>query len=518
MEASVIGGLASRRRVRPRRLLRLRTDDNLVARFRLGYDDAFEVIDDRYRPALFAYTRQMLGWSNADAEDALQEVLLRAYSALRRDDRPVTLRAWLYRIAHNYCIDQVRRPVPAPCELYDVSRPANHDPVVVVEQHEKFARIVSDIQRLPEQQRSAILMSAVDGMRYVEIAAALEISEPAVKSVLNRARRSLHAAKEAREAACVDIRAELDGAHERKVRMSGRSRKHLRECADCAAYKQGLVRVSRTINSLAAPAGLLGPSAKLLGLGGAGSGMAAGGGAAAGGGGAIAAKVTALVCCGAMFVGASEVEKNGRGGRAAQEPAPPAAAAPQHARPREHRSSVLAHTDRTMPAAAAAAGVGSQPHHPGVRFRRVASTRPADPFPALIPTRDAPIASHRAEPPASSAPTTYRDSSDAARQTGGAAAPDDAATPANDPPARDQGTAAAPSGDPDSIAAPDQSAPAAPEANPKPQPATPVPTTPEQTAATPATPAPAPATSAPAPATTSGGAGATAAATASTTP
>jgi len=102
MEASVIGGLASRRRVRPRRLLRLRTDDNLVARFRLGYDDAFEVIDDRYRPALFAYTRQMLGWSNADAEDALQEVLLRAYSALRRDDRPVTLRAWLYRIAHNY--------------------------------------------------------------------------------------------------------------------------------------------------------------------------------------------------------------------------------------------------------------------------------------------------------------------------------------------------------------------------------------------------------------------------------
>jgi RNA polymerase sigma factor (sigma-70 family) len=496
--------------------LRLRTDDTLVARFRLGYDDAFEVIDDRYRPALFAYTRQMLGWSNADAEDALQEVLLRAYSALRRDDRPVTLRAWLYRIANNYCIDQVRRPVPAPCELYDVSRPPNHDPVMEAEQHEKFARIVSDIQRLPEQQRSAILMSAVDGMRYAEIAAALEISEPAVKSVLNRARGSLHAAKEAREAACVDIRAELDRAHDRKVRMSGRSRKHLRDCAECAAYKQGLVRVTRTINSLGAPPGLLGLSAKLLGLGGAGSGMAASGGAAAGGGGAIAAKVTALVCCGAMFVGASEVKKNARDGRAAREPAAPAATASQHARHRQHRSSVLAHTDRTMPAAAA--GVASRPHHPTVRFRRVASTGPADPSPALIPTKRAPIASHRAEPPASSTPTTYRDSSDAAHQTGGAAAPDDAATPANDPPARDQSTgAAAPSGDPESIAAPDQSAPAAPEVNAKPQTATPAPTTPEQTAATPAAPA-ATARTTPAPPAGGGGGASTAAASAPAAP
>jgi len=505
MEASVIGGLAPRRRVRPRRLLRLRTDDNLVARFRLGDDDAFEVIDERYRPALLAYARQMLGWSNADAEDALQEVLLRAYSALRRDDRPVTLRAWLYRIAHNYCIDQVRRPVPAPCDLYDVSRPANHDPVVVVEQHETFARIVSDIQRLPEQQRSAILMSAVDGMRYVEIAAALEISEPAVKSVLNRARRSLLAAKEAREAACVDIRAELDRAHERKVRMSGRSRKHLRECADCAAYKEGLVRVTRTLNSLGAHPGLVGLSAKLVGLGGAGSGMAAGGGAAAGGGGAIAAKVTALVCCGAMFVGASEVERNARDGRAAREPGRTAVTASQHARHHRHRSSVLAQTDRNMPAAAAP--VASRPHHPTIGFRRIASTRPAAPSPALIPTKDAPIASHRSEPSASSTPTTYRDSSDAAHQTGGAAAPDDAATPANDPPARDQSRAAAPSGDPEWIAAPDQSAPAAPEVNPKPQPAAPAPTTPEQSAASGATPAPPVATASATPPAPAGGTG-----------
>ena len=63
--------------------------------------------------ACFAYTRQMLGGSRSDAEDVLQDVFLRAYGALRNDDRPVTLRAWLYRVAHNRCIDHLRRPRPA---------------------------------------------------------------------------------------------------------------------------------------------------------------------------------------------------------------------------------------------------------------------------------------------------------------------------------------------------------------------------------------------------------------------
>ena len=103
-------------------LLRLRSDDQLVALFRMGYDDAFGAIHDRYRQRLFAYTRQMLGASRSDAEDVLQDVFLRAYGALRNDDRPVTLRAWLYRVAHNRCIDHLRRPVPPPAEVYELSR------------------------------------------------------------------------------------------------------------------------------------------------------------------------------------------------------------------------------------------------------------------------------------------------------------------------------------------------------------------------------------------------------------
>src|SRR3954447_23513552 len=111
-------------------LLRLRSDDQLVALFRMGYDDAFRVIHDRYRQRLFAYTRQMLAGSRSDAEDALQDVFLRAYGALRQDDRPVTLRAWLYRVAHNRCVDQLRRPLPAAVDLFDLMRgPSLHDPL-----------------------------------------------------------------------------------------------------------------------------------------------------------------------------------------------------------------------------------------------------------------------------------------------------------------------------------------------------------------------------------------------------
>src|SRR5215216_628175 len=152
----------------------------------MGYDDAFRVIHDRYRARLFAYTRQMLAGSRSDAEDALQDVFLRAYGALRQDDRPVTLRAWLYRVAHNRCVDQLRRPLPAPVDLFDVSRQPLHDPLL-----EDQRRLVEDVRRLPEQQRSALLMRELEGLSYAELSDALNITIPAVKSVLVRARLGL---------------------------------------------------------------------------------------------------------------------------------------------------------------------------------------------------------------------------------------------------------------------------------------------------------------------------------------
>src|SRR5581483_12120625 len=95
----------------------------LVAAFRAGHDEAFSVIHDRYRARLFAYTRQMLSGSRQDAEDALQDVFVRAYGGLRATNRKLALRAWLYRVAHNRCIDELRRPGPRRPEVLELVRP-----------------------------------------------------------------------------------------------------------------------------------------------------------------------------------------------------------------------------------------------------------------------------------------------------------------------------------------------------------------------------------------------------------
>ena len=230
MEAATFSPPVGLSAARGRRLLRLRTDDQLVALFRFGNDEAFRVIHDRYRPRLLAYTRQMLSGSRADPEDALQDVFLRAYGALRTDDRPVTLRAWLYRVAHNRCVDQMRRPINQPTEELFENVRSLHDPAADVERREELARLVQDLGRLPEQQRSALLMRELEGLTYAELAGALDVSVPSIKSLLVRARIGLTESREARDAACGEIRSGITDAHDRGVRVSGRVRRHLRDC------------------------------------------------------------------------------------------------------------------------------------------------------------------------------------------------------------------------------------------------------------------------------------------------
>ncbi len=310
-------------------LLRLRSDEQLVALFRAGNDAAFSVIHDRYRQRLFAYARQMLGGSRQDAEDALQDVFLRAYSSLRGSERPLSLRAWLYRVAHNRCIDHLRRPVPPAVDLFDTSRKPLHDPIVESERREDLRQLIEDVRRLPDQQRSALLMREMDGMSYAELSEALGVSLPAVKSLLVRARIGLVEALEARDTACSEIRADLVGAFDRGVRASGRSRRHLRDCAVCSQYRAQLRGVREGLAAMSpAGAGPLGAALKLLGLGGAAGGgaasSAAGGGVVVVAGGGTAAKVTAVVCCAALAAGgAAEVtdklkEPSGGGARSAQ--------------------------------------------------------------------------------------------------------------------------------------------------------------------------------------------------------
>jgi RNA polymerase sigma factor (sigma-70 family) len=288
-------------------LLRLRSDDQLVALFRAGNEAAFGVIHDRYRQRLFAYTRQMLSGSRQDAEDALQDVFLRAYGALRADDRPVTLRAWLYRVAHNRCVDQLRRIAPAPADVLDVSRTPLHDPLAEAERREDLRRLVDDVRRLPEQQRSALLMRELEGLSYSELSGALGVTIPAVKSLLVRARIGLAEAVEARDAACGEVRADLASSHGRGVRSSGLARRHMRDCAGCREYRHQLRVARRSFAALSPGApGPLSALLQLVGLGG-GSGAAAGSGAAGGTAAATAAGTAGTA--GTIITGAGTATK-----------------------------------------------------------------------------------------------------------------------------------------------------------------------------------------------------------------
>lgn len=313
MEASALAPPAGlhRRRTLAGSLLRLRSDEQLVTLFRAGNDEAFGTLHERYRPRLLAYTRQMLGGSRADAEDVLQDVFLRAAGTLRADDRPLAVRAWLYRVAHNRCIDQLRRPAPAEADIFDVNRVPVVDPIDAAQRREDLRRLVADVQALPEQQRSALLMRELEGLSYQELSDALGVTVPAIKSLLVRARIGLVEAGEARDTACAEIRTDLAAAFDRGVRINGRARRHLRECHGCAQYRQALRAVDRRLNALAPshpPGGFLATIAKLLGLGGAGSGAAAGVGGAGAGAGAgvtVAGSTAVSTTAGAGFIGAA---------------------------------------------------------------------------------------------------------------------------------------------------------------------------------------------------------------------
>src|SRR4051794_21464818 len=275
MEASALHAPALGRRPLSIPLLRLRSDEQLVALFRAGSEEAFAAMHDRYRQRLFAYVRQMLSvGSRADAEDVLQDVFVRAYGALRGDDRELNLRAWLYRVAHNRCIDHLRRPTPPAAEVFEVSRTPLLDPMETAQRRDDLKRLVEDVGRLPEQQRSALLMREIDGLAYADIADALDVTVPAVKSLLVRARVGLVEAIEARDTACSVIREDLAASYDRGVKASGRARKHMRECDGCREYRTALRGMRRSFAALS-PAVGIGPLAvlgKALGLGGAGGG------------------------------------------------------------------------------------------------------------------------------------------------------------------------------------------------------------------------------------------------------
>jgi RNA polymerase sigma factor (sigma-70 family) len=292
-------------------LLRLRSDEQLVALTRRGHQGAFEMLVQRYQSRLLAFCRHMLG-SKEDAEDVLQEVFAASYNALMADQRPINTRPWLYRIARNRCLNHLRKPRPSGQDSMDIFERDNGTSTAdTVHRREEFRQIVTDVGLLPETQRSALLLREIDALSYEQIAEAMDTTVPSVKSLLVRARVSLAEAAEARLLTCAEVRLELGQVAEGLTKTTAPVRRHLKGCRQCRVFRGELRHTTKALAALA-PIGPLILLQKIglakLGLGGAAAGGAAstaGAGSVAGGagiaaGGAVAAGSGAAAAGGAL--------------------------------------------------------------------------------------------------------------------------------------------------------------------------------------------------------------------------
>jgi RNA polymerase sigma-70 factor (ECF subfamily) len=174
---------------------------------------------ERHRRELNAYCYRMLG-SPFEAEDAVQDTLLRAWRALERFEGRASLRSWLYRIATNVCLDMLdgRERRARPMDLGEARSPdgpigeilpevtwiepvpdgrvvPEGDPAAVAESRETIRlAFVAALQHLPPRQRAVLILCEVLHWKASEVAELLDTSVPAVNSALQRARAALDAA------------------------------------------------------------------------------------------------------------------------------------------------------------------------------------------------------------------------------------------------------------------------------------------------------------------------------------
>lgn len=201
--------MTPRRLIEPARLagaavLRTQSDTRLIDLVREGNEPAFEAIVHRYRRPLLRYCGRVL--SPARAEDAVQQAFVNAYAALRRDDAEVNLRPWLYRIAHNSALNVLRAAGDDLVQV-DESIDGVETPPQALERGERFRSVVAAVQDLPERQRDAIVLQALEGLSYEEIALQLGVTGGAVRQLLNRARTTLREAATALTPAGIATRA-----------------------------------------------------------------------------------------------------------------------------------------------------------------------------------------------------------------------------------------------------------------------------------------------------------------------
>ncbi len=316
-------------------LLRLQSDERLVALIRRGNHHAFEALVARYQSRLLAFCRHMLS-SREDAEDVLQEVFAAAFNAMLADEREINVRPWLYRIARNRSLNHLRRTQAVGMDSMDVHlSEGGLTTADKVHKREEFRLLIADVQDLPETQRTALLLREIDALSYDQIAEAMETTVPSVKSLLVRARVSLAEAAEARLLSCEEVRLELGEVAEGLARTTAPVRRHLRTCERCTLFRKQLRQNNRALAAML-PVGPMLLLKKTL-LAHLGTTAAAGGGTAAASGGASVGAGAALQ------VGFGTVASKAAAGLAAAAIVTAGAVEVQHAsKPRTERTATIA--------------------------------------------------------------------------------------------------------------------------------------------------------------------------------
>jgi RNA polymerase sigma-70 factor (TIGR02960 family) len=190
----------------------------------IASESAFSVLAEQHRRELHVHCYRLLG-SFEEAEDVVQETFLRAWRGRSGATRGGALRAWLYKIATNACLDALRRrkrggadrrsPAevpwlqPYPDRLLDEVAPREEEPDAVVFARETIElAFIAVIQALPPRQRAVLILRDVLEWSAAETAELLEISVAAANSALQRARATLSGNELAKPRSAADLSAD----------------------------------------------------------------------------------------------------------------------------------------------------------------------------------------------------------------------------------------------------------------------------------------------------------------------
>jgi RNA polymerase sigma factor (sigma-70 family) len=295
-------------------LLRLRSDERLARRAARGDAAAFEAIFKRYHQDLYRFCLAMVGRPQ-DAQDALQNTMVKALRALPGERREIRLKPWLYRIARNEAVEILRRRREGAELREDHLMPAG-EVAEAADARERLRKLLSDLKELPDRQRAMLVMRELGGVGFDEIGEAFETSGSVARQTLYEARLNLRQMEEGREMDCDRVMRELSDSDGRVARRR-EIRAHLRDCAGCRAFGESIGRRRGELAAIA-PLPLAASAGLLHGVVGAGAGGGATGGLAgtvgAGAGklaaGSVAAKTAATVVVVAT-VGVTAADRGG---------------------------------------------------------------------------------------------------------------------------------------------------------------------------------------------------------------